>query len=424
MGSTLRRATLHVITALLVVQLTWAFPCERTTDQASCSAVLAAGLPVQETQDILASMIADARTWNNAITEQGVPAGKRVTNKGLVRNAWTKVIAVTPSVVENGAFLIPTDGEIVALRSFEVTTPSGTERGDCRTTYSLQTRNTFNVLANDATIGNGRVSAFHASANVVFMAQLIIKTTLTVRHYRWREDEDGRRCVFSGTETRKDTVTVTDTLAATLHNPVMQADITTLSVQNGGVEILPAVTNTAGYVLAVGNATYGIASGELVPMLSDAPYYPLTYRVQTVNKVTASNVRYGPTGIIVVPGPCQFTLYDYFRIQQQSCILSRDVPRLSVSTDKQSYTIGDTIRATASESAIISYAGTNASGPTATFTAVSGASFIEARTATQEAWTAVTVDSGAWDDVLNALLAAPVALVLWRASRFLIGGVL
>jgi hypothetical protein len=268
------------------------------------------------------------------------------------------------------------------------------------------------------------VSSFSVGSDTTFTAQLRIYTTLTVRHYRWEIDDTSKRCVFSYTETRSDVVTVSDSLAAKLHAPSMNVNIALINTENGGVEILPTVNDAVRYDLAVGNATYSVLSKELVPTLGNAPYYPLTYNVQSIEKVIASNIRYGDEGIIVVPGPCEFTLYDYFTIRKQSCTIPRNADNITLSTDKSSYLAGEPIRVKTNVPSTITYAGSVVIGSEATFHATRGNSFIEARTAGQEAWTAVSVDSGAWGEVLNALLAAPVAFVLWRASRFALGGVL
>ncbi|MEK6822863.1 MAG: hypothetical protein AABY13_03460 [Nanoarchaeota archaeon] len=411
---------------LLVATAAIAFPCERTLDPDSCRAVLIAGLPEHETQSILASMIADTRAWNGAITPQGPPAGTSGINRGIVRNAWVRILAVTPSAYDGDVLLIPAQGEVLTLHSYKITTPSGTERGDCRTRYSLQYTSTLDIRANGKLIGHDRVSAYTVDSDADFQAELRITIRLAVKHYDWQYDDDGKRCVYSRTEQRKDVVTVSDSLSARLHRPKITARIETLADQNGGVEIRPVVLGAMRYTLRAGDAVFEQQSAELEPFLGPGPYYPFQQRVRAVNRTRIEGMRYGNQGIVVVPSVCSFELSDYFTSRAQSCAIDANLEPLSISTERTFYQKGEDVHVhvNGADSVQLSYADTvQIVAQDATLKAAQGHSMIHVQAGGRNAWKAISVESGAWDSVWAALSAAPVVLVLWRAARFALGAV-
>ena len=56
---------------------------------------------------------------------------------GVIRNAYFKLISISPSVLINDRLFISDSGRVLEKHDYNIDLPSGTERYDCRTEYEL-----------------------------------------------------------------------------------------------------------------------------------------------------------------------------------------------------------------------------------------------------------------------------------------------
>jgi hypothetical protein len=432
MGSTLRRTALHGLSLagllLLLAAAAQAFPCEKLARAQDCRTVMSSPLPEEEKLLAVASMIDQPRDWNIAVEPAGPPEGTRVVNTELVRNAWIRIMAVVPSVYEGSVLLTPGSGEVVALSGFEVRTPSGTERGDCRTTYSLRHSSRTAVSVNGVSLGGGKVVRYIADRDMAFRAELVVSTELTVRHYRWTRVRDRLVCSYARTEVRRGNTATSDALQARLYRPVLKPALRVVNQYYGITQVRASVPNASWYRIDFGNgAYYEEHHATLEPFLAPPPYYILNFRVSNASGSAYRAIRQAD-GSIYVSGvkDCKVTVGDYFRNQTLPCNLRFTPANLTIATDKTIYKAGEPITVTIAPSgrrAEISYANLtlNATGR-AVFKAQSGASLITARSDGIETYRVVSVETGAWSTAIRIVLGFIAVYIVWRVLVRLLGG--
>ena len=150
---------------------------------------------------------------------------------GVIKDAYLKLLPVSPSVLIDDKLYLTDKGKVVAKYNHRFELPSGTQSGDCRTTYEFTDQfSDVNVYINDIKIGNGVINSFseinliHDSTADV-NAEYEIWAEYLVGHYYenrycadWDYDEDGRKycddweyeCKFGYHEREKDRLVLTD----------------------------------------------------------------------------------------------------------------------------------------------------------------------------------------------------------------------
>jgi len=327
MGNTLHRVTLRSLTAIALMlaatPFVTGFPCERTTYVNDCTIVMQSALPDAEKLDVVAGMIDDTYAWNTQFIVHDLPEGTRIVNDGVVRNAWIRIFAVMPSAYQNETLLSPGYGTVVAKGAYTVEKPTGTERGDCKTTYPRLDHNSeIQHTLNDKAIGTGETARFNTTASMFDIhASLVIHTELTVKHYRLQRVGKRLVCAFSRTEIRKRTTTVTDSLRAVRHEPKITYSFNATKTYFGITQATFTAANQSWFRLQFGPETfYEEHTAALDPFFTLKPYYTLHYRVQPVVTVTHRNLRYdNNTFQITTPTACEITLGDLFQAHAYPC---------------------------------------------------------------------------------------------------------
>ena len=152
-------------------------------------------------------------------------------SKGVIKDAYLKILPVSPAVLIDDKLYLTDKGKVVAKYNHKFELPSGTQSGDCKTTYEFTDQfSDVNVYINNIEIGNGIINEFSeinleqdniASVN----AEYEIWAEYLIGHYHenrycadWDYDEDGRKycddwkyeCIFAYHDREKDRLVLED----------------------------------------------------------------------------------------------------------------------------------------------------------------------------------------------------------------------
>lgn len=206
-------------------------------DQSVCNATNSSNLTTAEKKTlILAAMnpraglidYAFVDRWNeNLRFGKYPPLGVRSASSGSIRDAWVKITAISPSVIEGNMTFLNSSGRIRAEYAFTFVLPDKTAPGDCKTTYSPEGYNyTLAIFQNGIQINkNSQKDAQFAlnNSSVGFDANLSIVAGYQARHYVWVThcDDDGdchETCEYAYTQNVTDSLNLSDSEAGVLYN--------------------------------------------------------------------------------------------------------------------------------------------------------------------------------------------------------------
>ena len=92
--------------------------------------------------------------WNTNLNIPNSPNGKTYSSS-VINNAWIKIIALMPSIIENNTLYSSNAGKLQTAYNYNYKLPSGTASGDCNTHYSLSSKTEqLNVFINGNLIGH------------------------------------------------------------------------------------------------------------------------------------------------------------------------------------------------------------------------------------------------------------------------------
>lgn len=177
------KIVIGLIITVLGLPLSFALDCSKLANQELCEEIMNSGITTEEKDYLLADIMSDSkhypdhemvRSWNSRISTATAPNGIAKQNNGYIKNAWVKLLAVMPSVLENNVLYIPKNGQILTGANHDVQIPSGTEAGDCRTERSL-IENTANIMiyTNGRSVGSGNKVSYTVSGPHRFLEHLL-----------------------------------------------------------------------------------------------------------------------------------------------------------------------------------------------------------------------------------------------------------
>ncbi len=321
---------------LLLVPSVFGSPCDRIRDSTDCFELWNSQLTDEEKQEAIATMIPDAQEWNaNLPLASTPPPNTPITSNEYVQDAWIRILVITPSTYENETLLSTGNGTLVFRSNYQIKQPSGTERGDCKTTHSLthnaQTSTTFNGI----NLGSANLVSFSTTQDSLqFVSTLTIQTEHTLKHYQWKRIGHQRICAFSNTERRTKTLTTTDTLTAIKHQNTPHYDLTIQAEYWNTTQFSFSAQNYSKIHLQITPETYyARQTTVLQPFLAHPPYYALQYKVIPVNQKSTRNLKTANGTFWAHQfNNCTITLTDYFTNRTQPCAINTQLQHAENST--------------------------------------------------------------------------------------------
>ena len=124
---------------LLVLPSVHAFSCLdlEGDNRVLCEEIQTMNITREEKDYLIASLFSldyDALfDYNSHITFEEAPSGIFIDNEGYIKDAWMKIITISPSVLLNDTLMIDTIGKIFTDYNYKIDFPRK-ESGDCKTT--------------------------------------------------------------------------------------------------------------------------------------------------------------------------------------------------------------------------------------------------------------------------------------------------
>jgi hypothetical protein len=206
-------------------------------DQSVCNATNSSNLTKTAKKAlILAALNPDATlpdygfidAWNARIgIGKYPPIGVTSRSSGSIRDAWVKIVDISPSVIEGNETLLNSTGKIRARYGFTFVLPDKTAPGDCKTDYSADGYNfTLAITQNGTNISknNEEDADFRLNDTInLFQANLSIASGYKARHYVWviHCNDDGdcyETCEYAYTQNVTDQLNLSDSKIGRLYN--------------------------------------------------------------------------------------------------------------------------------------------------------------------------------------------------------------
>jgi hypothetical protein len=298
--------------------------------------------------------------WNTNLNISNSPDGKTYSS-GLINNAWIKIIALMPSIIEDNTLYSSNAGKLQTAYSYNYQLPSGTASGDCNTHYSLSSKTEqLNVYINGNLIGHDKLIAFNNlnQENINFKAELVINFKYKIDHYRNKrycsEYEHGicikyyNRCKFYNTEYKTDSLTINDQLTAKLYQSNLTSSFKVTDEYHRTTKGVLKADNYTNLILSFNNSEYGY-NNYIYSLNYSLPYYALTIRADPVEIINFNNIHVDKQEnnfyfTVADASNCKIQLNDFFNSEIFPCDLSFNEINFSIRTDKTNYFDNDTIK--------------------------------------------------------------------------------
>ena len=290
-------------------------------------------------------------SWNNNISITA-PTDNKYYSSGTINNAWIKIIFFSPSILENNTIYLSEQGKVKTEYNYKYTLPSGTEYRDCKTTYSLKKETSaLNVYLNDNYIGNSKLSQFsiqNSNIDLTLKSELSVKIDYKVTHYRKKHYNGYSKCVSYSTETRSDSLKISDLYKAKLYklNPV--SDFKIDNNYNNITRGVLTANNFTNLILSFNNSKYQ-NSKYIYSLNYSLPYYILTIKAEKIDSVKSSNIfveKKGDSYLFTVKNSsnCKIQLFTHFNSISKDCNYKINETNISINTDKTIYYENETIK--------------------------------------------------------------------------------
>jgi len=355
---------------LLLLSSVFALDCSNVRGEAlkECNAIMASNLSNADKQQLVADLVYTDRDfanhsfiydWNTDIEFNSVPEEVKVESNGYIKDAWLKIVAVTPSVLSEDKLLSPGTGKVLSAYNYRVELPSGKEGRDCRTDYNLASnQNWLDVYLNDNLIGNSKLTDFQVPEDLDFKDELKIKTVTEVKHYENERyccrtirgicRKHCNKCKYRSTEYRTDEVNLEDSRKAYLYSPLILSEIRAVDKYHDTTVGILNISNFTSFSLNFENASFKQFNYYYNANVSLAPYDVLTLRANRFTKKESDNINVEQINdsykfYVANPNECKIQFYDHFNSFEQTCNLNSDFPLLKVETNKLQYKENETI---------------------------------------------------------------------------------
>ena len=343
-----------------------ALDCSAIANQQWCEDIQNSSLSEAEKEYLLSDIISNSKhypdhqlvkQWNQKVSTTTPPEGITKKNSEYIKNAWVKILAVMPSVLFNGTLYLSNNGEALLGYNHDVQIPSGTAAGDCQTKRDIiRNVGTAQFFINNHYQGSGHSVPYAASwphnADITLKAVYTAEVTAKVKHYTWQKDyygKNGRKrykwvCDYERTEYQRDTLTISDTLRAKIHNPQPMASFTVKDQYLDTVKGEFISKDAVNAELTFFDSYYKEHNYVFSEVVSLKPVQVLTIKAEKQLSQEHRNLAYSGSEITVPIGEgCQIAVYDFFAKKVLPCDLAYESPEFTVTTDQKVYGPNDTI---------------------------------------------------------------------------------
>jgi len=368
----IRRSTLAVVLAIMMLPSAIAVNCNQFqgSELELCNTINQLNATNEDKEAIMnLAFYGDTSTpnhnfvslWNNDVKRDSAPDGILVQNKGIIKDAWLKILSVMPSVIENNTLYSDNIGKVQTEYNYRIELPQGTESGDCRTDYSLAGNSSnIDLSANDILFGHDKLSSFDIDADSLdFKANLEIQAQDRIDHYKkytyccqygaYGCSQYCTICKYSNTEIRTDSLVLEDNLTAKADPDKPVVSFNTTNKYNGVTKGEVKAENFTSFLLSFADSYYKKSNYAYEYTYSFRPYDIITLKATQFEEKTSHNINIEYTNnsnfnfIVNNAHNCTIKLFTHFKEIDLSCSVEYENKNLSIETDNIHYFVNDTI---------------------------------------------------------------------------------
>src|SRR3989338_7260793 len=137
--------------------------------------------------------------WNTNKEFINPPDNVEIRSGMFIKNAWNKILAVMPSVLDNELY-VPENIKVLNGFHYDLEIPNNyqgnypnTNNGDCKRTYNIAYNNAYNnIYLNDELKGQGKLLSLAINENSTLRSKYKIEVGIDINHYKWHEYCCGR----------------------------------------------------------------------------------------------------------------------------------------------------------------------------------------------------------------------------------------
>lgn len=360
--------TLTISIILLFLPIVFAFDCGKFQDQQFCENITSSNLSQSDQDGLLAAALYGnpefpnhqfVENWNENIIFSAAPDGVQTYNQGAIRDAWFKIIAVMPSVIDTKLHT-PGYGKIQSAYNYRIETPSGTMSGDCATYYYLDVNQSMlDILINNIHSGSTNLVSYTAPYDMNFSAVLNLKSVIRKEHYQTEryccQTYRGRcirycyRCVYRYTDYITDQLQLTDNLNASYYNPDLKINLSITNNFDGTTYGKLDQANATSFGMSTQDSYFSKSFYDYSFEYSFPPYdvlyiMALKHNTTEIRNANANEINSSYYLIFADSENCSLWATSYFSSINQSCNLSFQLLNLTIKTDKLDYLDNETIK--------------------------------------------------------------------------------
>ena len=348
---------------LVLISSVSAIDCNMLDNKELCKQIQSSGLSQSDKDYLLSDIIADqknfpahdfVRDWNLQIDTSKRPIDVKIYNQKFIKNAWAKILTIMPSIKENNIIYHTSQGEVLSAFDYEVQLPTSTESGDCKTIYYLEENQAqLKVYVNNVYQDSGDLVKFITNKDANIKIVYDIKVKVKVKHYEKNRyctrRENGKcvrhnsKCEYDYSESRTDTLRITDYLSGRYYNPQITANFQVTDKYADTIKGNLTAKDYTSLHLSFNNAelnkydyAYSVewTKDNIINVKADKEEtIKLNNLVYDNNAVKVSNV-----------DGCKLIAHNFFDKTIFPCNLNFKDVDLKLETDKLVYNIGETIK--------------------------------------------------------------------------------
>jgi hypothetical protein len=294
---------------------------------------------------------------------KSAPEGIQTYNREFIQNAWIDIFALMPSVLYNNTLYSPEKISILTGFNYELEIPRNyyspnypqTKNGDCKTKYYIVENEAENkIYANGKYANSGDLIDIFLEKDSEIKSEYTINLEVEIKHYKWdrycsSRDDDGlcrkysEKCEYEYTETKKESLKISDTLSVKLHDSNIFAEIEPINIHEGSASL--KINYNDSVWVDFKESKYHFNKFLYSIDYSKPPYYINTLKAEDYNREEIINLFIG-NNILTIKDTedCKITAFDFFNIFESDCNSNSESLDFFIKTDKLKYQKGDKIK--------------------------------------------------------------------------------
>jgi len=299
---------------------------------------------------------------NSNLNIINAPVGVKIYDKDFIKSAWASIFALMPSIIYKDSLYVPENTSILTGYNYELKIPENyyssgypqINQGDCKRIYSLIKNEAENrVYVNNEYNGEGDFVDLSIKKDSEISINYYINVEVEIKHYSWvrycssrRTDGSCRRyserCSYSDTETKKEDLSIKDSVKVKLYKNSIIADIEPVNSYGGTTKL--KLNYSDSIIVSFNDSEYSFNKYIYSINYSKAPYYIITLKAENYNQETLSNLfKEGDSIIVKNIDNCKIKAFDFFNVLEKNCNSETQNINFFIKTDKLKYDKGENI---------------------------------------------------------------------------------